>query len=132
MFHGNTMFIWNSHVKSSYLSSSVYRGHLLWIENFVRKKFVLILQIKHLMSARLFINFRWQKRCQGVYVSPNSNRKHYLRIYRPLPIYAYFFRLVTHSSPCVMRCNLGGYNFAPTILSIPRESIIACLLRRLS
>ena len=38
MFHGNTMFIWNSHEKSSYLSSSVYRGHLLWIENLVRKK----------------------------------------------------------------------------------------------
>ena len=56
MFHGKTMFICNSHEKSSYLSSSVYRGRLLWIENIVRKKFVLILQIKHLMSARLFIN----------------------------------------------------------------------------
>ena len=124
MFHGKTMFICNSHEKSSYLSSSVYRGRLLWIENIVRIKFVLILKNKAFNECRfvhklILISFRWQKkrRCQGVYVWPNSNRKHYLRIYRPLLIYAYFFRLVTHSSPCVMRCNLGGYNFVPTILS---------------
>ena len=72
MFHGKTMFICNSHEKSSYLSSSVYRGRLLWIENIVRIKFVLILKNKAFNECRfvhklILISFRWQKK-KGVKV----------------------------------------------------------------